>query len=130
MAKERKYPAPQPNPETQRFWDAAKQGKLLICKDNQTGDYYYYPRTVSPFSFTTNVDWVEAKGTGTIYSVSVMERAPEPYAIGYVELDEGPRIVTNFVDCDLKSLKIGQKVKLTFKDCEGGEYKLPVFTPA
>ena len=95
-----------------------------------TGDYFYYPRSISPFSFTTNVDWVEAKGTGTIYSVSVMERAPEPYAIGYVELDEGPRIVTNFVDCDLKTLKIGQKVQVTFRPTEGGEYQLPVFKPA
>ena len=130
MAKERTYPAPATNPETKRFWDAAKQEKLLICKCLDTGDYFYYPRSISPFSFTTNVEWVEASGTGTIFSVSVMERAAEPYAIGYVELDEGPRIMTNFVDCDFNSLKIGQKVQVTFRPTEGGEYKLPVFKPA
>ena len=129
MAKERKYPAPQPNPETQRFWDAAKQGKLLICKDNVTGDYYYYPRTVSPFSFTTNVEWVEAKGTGTIYTYTVM-RTKEPYSVAYVELDEGVRIFTNIVDCDLDSLRIGQKVKVVFKPTQGDSPPATMFTPA
>ena len=68
-------------------------------------------------------------GNGTIYSLSIMERAQVPYAIAYVTLEEGPTMMTNIVDCDLKSLKIGQKVKLKFVPTEGGP-PVPMFTPA
>jgi uncharacterized OB-fold protein len=72
---------------------------------------------------------VEASGRGRIYTFSVMRRAPEPYAIGYVTLDEGPSMLTNFVDCDFDKLCIGQSVRLTFTPTEGGP-PVPTFTPA
>ena len=51
-----------------------------------------------------------------IYTYSVMRRgAPEPYAIAYVTLAEGPTMMTNIVDCDLDGIRIGQKVKVVFK---------------
>ena len=58
-----------------------------------------------------------------------MRRAPIPYCIAYVELAEGPRIMSNIVDCDLDSIKIGQVVKLVFKPSEGGP-PVPMFAPA
>src|SRR5690606_13179139 len=81
QAQEREYPAPAINVESKRFWDATKEGKLLIglCKD--TGKHFFYPRSTSPFTLSKNVEWVEASGRGTIYSFSVMRRAPIPYAI-------------------------------------------------
>ena len=66
---------------------------------------------------------------GTIYSYSVMRRAPVPYAMAYVTLAEGPRMVTNIVDCDLDKLKVEQPVKVVFKPSDGGP-PLPMFTPA
>ena len=65
---------------------------------------------------------------GTIYSYSVMRRAPVPYAMAYVTLAEGPRMVTNIVDCDLDTVKIGMKVKVVFKPTDGGP-PVPMFTP-
>ena len=53
--------------------------------------------------------------------------ATGPYAIGYVTLKEGPSLLTNYVDCDMKSLQIGQKVKVVFKTTDGAP--LPFFTP-
>ena len=58
-----------------------------------------------------------------------MRRAPVPYAIGYVTLAEGPRMLTNIVDCDLDKLKCDQPVTVTFKPTDGGP-PLPMFTPA
>ncbi|HVB68374.1 MAG TPA: OB-fold domain-containing protein [Acetobacteraceae bacterium] len=52
-----------------------------------------------------------------------------PYAIAYVTLAEGPTMLTNIVDCDLDSIRIGQKVALRFVPTEGGP-PLPMFTPA
>jgi len=125
---ERKYPAPESSPETQAFWDAAKDGKLLLGYCRGTGDYYYYPRALSPFTLSDDTEMREARGTGTIYSFSVMRRGPNtPYVLAYVTLDEGPAVLTNIVDADADALSIGQKVKLRWLETEGAP--LPAFTP-
>ena len=127
--KERELVAPEPNPETQAFWDAAKEGKLLIKHCRACGELHYYPRALCPFCFSDQTEWRQAVGTGTIYSYSVMRRAPVPYAIAYVTLSEGVTMMTNLVDCDFNRLKIGQSVKLVFKPTKDGP-PVPMFTPA
>jgi uncharacterized OB-fold protein len=126
---QRKIAAPAVNLETQPFWDATAQGKLLIKKCTACGEPHFYPRGHCPFCFSDQTEWVEASGNGTIYTYSVMRRAPIPYAIAYVTLAEGPTMMTNIVDCDLDGIKIGQVVRLVFKPSEGGA-PVPMFTPA
>lgn len=121
-------PAPQPNPETQPFWDAARQGRLLLRRCKACGEVHFYPRTVCPFCFSDDTEWLDSKGLGTVYAFSVMRRGP-PFALAYVTLDEGPTMMTNIVDCDLNALRIGQKVRVVFKQGEG-DFLIPVFTPA
>jgi uncharacterized OB-fold protein len=112
------------------YFDAAAEGKLLVKKCGDCGKHHHYPRAICPHCFSSKVDWTEAKGSGTVYSFSVTRRAgPVPYCIAYVKLDEGPTMMTNIVDCDLDSVKIGQKVKVTFKKTVAG-VSLPMFTPA
>ena len=126
--KERKIPAPMVNPETEPFWAAAKEGKFLLPHCVDTGKAFWYPRAVSPFTMG-KVEWKESKGTGTIYSVSVMKRAPEIYAIAYVTLDEGCTMMTNIVDCDWDKVAIGDRVQITWKPAEDGT-PYPQFKPA
>jgi len=128
QSQERKIQAPVPNLETQAFWDACAQGKLMIGKCNACGAVYYYPRALCPVCFSDKTGLQQASGNGTIYTYSVMRRAPIPYAIAYVTLAEGPSIMTNIVDCDLDKIKIGQAVKLVFKPSDGGP-PVPMFTP-
>ena len=127
--KERDYPAPAINVETQHFWDAAADGKLLIKKCNDCGENHYYPRTICPHCFSDKTDWLETSGKGKIYSYSVMRRSPIPYAMAYVTLEEGVTIMTNLVECDFDALAIGQDVKVAFRKTAEG-HSLPVFTPA
>jgi uncharacterized OB-fold protein len=129
MAKDRKIPAPVPNVETQPYWDAAANGKLLIMACTACKQVHHYPRAHCPFCFSDQTEWRETKGEGIIYSYSVMRRAPQPYALAYVTLAEGPTMITNLVDCDFDQLKIGQKVKVVFKPTEGGP-PVPCFKPA
>ena len=103
--RDRKITPPPVNVETQAFWDAATQGNLLIKKCTACGEVHFYPRNICPFCFSNQTEWQEASGRGTIYTYSVMRRAPVPYAIAYVELAEGPRIMSNIVDCDLDAIK-------------------------
>ena len=128
-AQERKIQAPQPNPETQAFWKAAEEGKLMIGKCQACGETHFYPRAICPFCFSDRTVLQEASGNATVYTYSVMRRAPVPYAIAYVTLAEGPTMMTNIVDCDLDQIRIGQRVRLVFKPSEGGP-PAAMFTPA
>ena len=125
----RKIPAPSVNPENKAFFDAASQNKLLIKKCIACGEFHHYPRAICPYCFSDRTEWRDAKGTGTVYTYSVLRRGvPEPYCIAYVALDEGVSMLTNIVDCDLDGVKIGMKVKVTFKPTDGG-LPVPMFTP-
>ncbi|HEV8615346.1 MAG TPA: Zn-ribbon domain-containing OB-fold protein [Methylomirabilota bacterium] len=127
--KERVVPAPPTNPETKAFWEAAGQGKLLIKKCRACGEVHYYPRALCPLCFSADTEWQATSGAGTIYSYSVMRRVDVPYAIAYVTLEEGVSMMTNIVDCDLDTIRIGQRVKVVFKPTDGGP-PVPMFTPA
>jgi len=124
----RKFRAPAVNVETQAFWDAAAEGRFLVKHCNACGKAHWYPRAICPHCFSPDTVWKESQGEGVIYTYSVMYRSPTgPYAIGYVTLDEGPAMLTNFVDCDLSALKIGQRVKVKFTATEDGP-PVPTFT--
>lgn len=125
MAAERDFAAPMPNPETEEYWKATAEGRLLLRR-GKSGRPHFYPRAICPFDMS-DTEWFEATGRGTIYSFSIMRRAPVVYAIGYVTLEEGVSMLTNFVDCDLDALRIGMPVRVVFKPaCDG---KVPCFTP-
>jgi uncharacterized OB-fold protein len=126
----RPIPAPPVTIESQPFWEAAKEGRFLIKRCTGCGKAHWYPRAVCPFCLSSDTEWVESPGEGVIYSYSVMRKSPTgPYAIGYVTLDEGPAMLTNFVDVGPDDLKIGLRVKLKFQPTEGGP-PVPVFAPA
>jgi uncharacterized OB-fold protein len=124
----RKIPAPVESPETAPFWTAAREGRFLIPGCHSCGKPHWYPRAICPFCFSDQTEWRDATGGGTVYAFSVMRRAPEPYAVAYVTLDEGPTMLTNLVDCDLDRLAIGQRVRLVFTSTEGGA-PVPTFRP-
>jgi len=122
-----KIPSPPVNPESKPFFDAAREGRLMLGRCSSCKALHYYPRAVCPFCAGAS-ELVPAKGAGTLYSYSVMRRVAEPYAIAYVTLDEGISVLTNLVDCNLDALRIGSPVRLVFKAAEGGEM-IPMFTP-
>ena len=125
----RKIPAPRVLPETQAFWTAADEGRLVIKKCTACGEVHHYPRDVCPHCLSTHTTWLQAAGTGTVYSFSTMGKAEAAYTLAFVTLDEGVTLMTNLVDCDPKTLAIGQRVKVVFKPSDGG-HAVPMFTPA
>jgi uncharacterized OB-fold protein len=114
--------------ENQPFFDAAREGKLLLKRCLACKELHYYPRALCPFCASERTEWLAAQGHGTIYSFSVMRRAQPPYAIAYVRLEEGVTLLTNLVDCDFDRLRIGDAVRVVFKP--QGEEIIPMFTPA
>ena len=128
-AKERVIPAPPVNTETKPFWDAAAKGQLLIKVCTACQQPHFYPRAICPFCMSDKTEWKPASGRGTIYSYSVLKRAEVPYTIAYVTLEEGPTMMSNIVDCDPDTIRIGQKVTVSFKPTDGGP-PVPMFSPS
>jgi uncharacterized OB-fold protein len=125
----RPIPAPAVSVETKPFWDAAAEGRFLIKRCQACGQAHWYPRACCPYCDGGETVWEESPGEGVIYTFSVMRRSPSgPYAIGYVTLDEGPAVLTNFVGVGPDELRIGMRVKVRFQPTEGGP-PAPVFAP-
>jgi uncharacterized OB-fold protein len=80
------------------------------------------------------VEWVDASGRGTVYSFTVNQRGQgpwaehAPYVIAYVQLDEGPRVLTNIVGADPDQIRVGDAVTAVFQPA--GSTKVLRFTPA
>lgn len=121
------FKAPSEHPDNAEFWAAAREGRLLVRHCDSCGKPHWYPRTLCPFCMG-ETHWKQASGNGTIYSYSVTRRAgPTPFCIAYVKLEEGVTMMTQIVDCDLDSVRIGQKVQLRFAPSDNGA-PLPTFT--
>ena len=124
----RKLAPPVVTAEGKAFFDAARQGRFLIPVCTACNRAHWYPRAICPFCASDKVEWREASGKGTIYTFSVMRRVKEPYVIAHVTLAEGPTMLTNIVDCDPDSVRIGLPVAVVFQETEGGA-PVPMFKP-
>lgn len=127
MTQHRSIPAPLISAENQPYFDAAAQGRLLVKRCTACAEFHFYPRTLCPFCFGAT-EWVDAAGTGTIYSYTVM-RPGGPFAAAYVTLDEGVTLLTNIVDCDPEAVRIGQTVRVVFRPTDEHGVVVPMFTP-
>jgi uncharacterized OB-fold protein len=119
------------DPTTIEFWEAAKRKELVLqhCKD--CDHYQFYPRPFCLDCESTNLEWKQVSGDGTVYSmtevhVKISPDFEPPYVVALVELDEGPRMVGNIVDGEAG---IGDRVKLMWRNREDAP-PLPVWTPA
>ena len=128
-------PTPNVNPETEPYWEAASNERLLVQECKDCGLIYAYPRANCPDCFSDDVEWLETEGIGEVYTYTVarqMSGWPEenlPLILAYVELEEGPRITTNIVDCDPEDVDIGTPVEVQFVETEDENVGIPVFTP-
>ena len=120
--------SPVRNPETAPFFDAAREGKLLIKKCDGCGEAFFYPRALCPFCMSES-SWLEAAGSGVVYSHSEVHMRGQNYVLGMVTLDEGPTMMTNIQADDFSKIAVGQKVRVQFVETKGEE-KLAVFVPA
>lgn len=124
--------APEATPVTAPFWDGVRAGKLVIQRGKTTGKYFFYPRPFSPFDLGEDVEWVEVSGKARLVSYIINAR-PAPGVetlspvIALVELEEGPRMMTNIVDVEPlpQNLVLDSLLKVAFR--AAGDAILPVF---
>jgi len=131
-----RFDLPAPEPEAQPFWDAARERRLLVKRCADCGEAHFYPRPFCPRCWSENVKWEDASGRATLYTwstVHVNDLPPfherVPYVAAIVELSEGPRMMTNVVDCDAEELAVGMSLEVRYRDLDD-EFSIPVFAPA
>lgn len=127
MSEQLPVKAPHPNVETQRFWDGTAEGRIDLAKCNSCGFIPWYPRLICPDCQSTDMSWQTMSGTGTVYSFSVTRagggrawREHLPFVVAYVQLDEGPIMMTNIVECDPETVEVGMAVTAVFHDTGEG----------
>lgn len=126
-------PVPDVTPDSADYWAAAADGRLLLSECVECGLIFHFPRPLCPDCFC-ETDWIEADGTGEIYTYTVgrsLAGWPEgalPTIVAYVELDEGPRVMTNVI-ADPEDIGIGTRVEVEFVETEEPDIAIPVFSP-
>src|SRR5262249_15151352 len=135
---ERTYrkPLPRVDEESRGYWEALQRHELYFqrCADCHTDRFP--PRAVCPVCLSARIEWIRASGRGTVYSFTVTYqnqspgfREQLPYVLAVVQLEEGPRMMTNVVDCAPDAVTIGMPVTVVFDDVTP-ETTLPRFRPA
>jgi len=87
------------------------------------GTLHFMPRYLCPQCWSDKLEWVEASGTGTVHSFTVIRRAPTPsfaphvpYVVALIDLEEGPRMMANVIGDTALSIAIGDRVTIAFED--------------
>lgn len=127
---------PEPTPETRHFWEGCRDGELRLQRCTDCKHSYFPPRAFCPKCASREVEVYKASGKGILYSYVINHRprpdmGTEPYAIAVVQLDEGPRMMTNIVGCPQtpEALVLDMPMQVHFAK-QTDDISLPLFEPA
>ena len=127
---------PKPTPETRHYWDGAREGELRLQNCDACDNTYFPPRPFCPECGSREVSVINASGRGKLHSY-VINHLPSPgfgngpFAIAVVELEEGPRMMSNILECAQtpEALQLDMPLEVTFEKLTD-EITLPQFRPA
>jgi uncharacterized protein len=116
-------PQPVANADSLPYWNAAREGRLVIRRCRACGELHFMPRHLCPACWSDDLEWLDTKGVGRVHSFSIGRRASDPafasrvpYVIALVELEEGPRMMANILGNDALDVAINDAVNVTFED--------------
>jgi len=118
---------------TKPFWQAARQGKLVVQRCATCGTHQFFPRPFCLDCMSTDIEWVQTKGEGSIYTYTINRRGSNsfmndqvPYVVAMVTLKEGVRLMGNIIDSPIDQVRIGARVRVVFEKIDD-EISLPQF---
>ena len=125
-----------PEQDSEPFWEATKNHELIYQTCGHCDEIIFYPRRHCPGCGSSNTSWHKSRGEGAIYTFSVIMQSRNPafkelgaYAVAYVDLDEGFRIMTNIVGVKdpTNDIECGMRVKVRWEDQGTDGVSLPMF---
>ena len=121
---------------TRPYWDAAREGRLVVQECRECGRLTHPPLPACPDCHSTELGWREVSGAGAVYTYTVVRHPTHfafagqiPYVIALVELAEGPRLITGITGCPPDEVRVGMPVRAVFREVTEG-VTLPYFEPA
>ena len=127
-------PLPGPDNLSETYWQAAARGELLFQECPACGNRQFWPRAWCT-SCGATPEWKEASGRGTVHTFTVIRQNWAkpfkdllPYVVAMVELEEGPRMMTNITHCAPEDVTIGMAVEAYVVKVED-ELGLPFWRP-
>jgi uncharacterized OB-fold protein len=132
---ESKRPLPQSTPETKHFWEGTQAGEIRLQRCDDCAKVYFPPRPFCPACASRKVSVFKASGKAKLHSYVIHHRpAPgftPPYAIAVVQLEEGPKLMTNIVGCPQtpEALPLDMDLVPQFEKMSD-DITLPLFRPA
>ncbi len=128
-------PVPTPDEASAPYFEGARQGRLLLMRCGECGTLRFPARPLCEACWSDEVEWVPASGRGIIYTYGIMHQVYHPafaslvpYAIVVVELEEGPRMISNLVGVANDQILVGMPVEVVFEEVGEGVY-VPYFRP-
>jgi uncharacterized OB-fold protein len=133
VSEERAIPLPRPTALSRPHWDGCKAGELRVQRCRDCGHFVFIPQPLCTRCQADALEWVASSGRGTVYSYTVVHRAPRPafavpYVVAIVELEEGWHMLTNLVDVAPADVRVGMPVEVTFLQMSEA-ITLPYFRP-
>jgi uncharacterized protein len=126
-------PIPAVTPELQPFFDAAKRHELVVQRCRSCGATRFPARPTCAHCLSGEAEWVRVGGRGTVFTYNVMHQvyhpafAPEvPYTVVLIQLDEGPKMISNLIGVAPEDIRIGMRVEVVFEDLND-QVTLPKF---
>lgn len=124
-----------PEADTEPFWTATKQRRLTYQVCRACAGVVFHPRRHCPHCGGLDLEWRDSAGSGTVYTFTVVRqhghpyfRSRLPYAVAFVDLDEGFRMLAEIAGADPDGLRVGQRVAVDWEEFD--EVNVPVFRPA
>ncbi len=111
------------------FQGFLKEGRFMLQRSQSSQRYFFYPRVLEPGTGATDIEWVQASGKGTVYSVTVIRPKPPaaPYNVALIDLEEGPRMMSRVEGLPAEDVKIGMQVQARI--AQEAEQYFVVFDP-
>ncbi len=130
------HPKPFADWETRAYWEGCGRGEIVLQRCGACAKVQHRPRAICASCLSGDIEHFVASGRGQVYTFTVTHqnnargfREACPYVLAYVELDEGPRLLTNVVGCDPESVRIGMPVVADFTPPDE-DLAVPRFRPA
>lgn len=120
--------------EAKRFWEATREGRLVVQRCAVCDEQTFPPQDHCAYCWSDDLEWEELPGTGRVHTYSTIHVALHesfedllPYTVAFVDLDEGPYMMSLLVDCEEEDVELDASVEVDFRELPGEDEQFPVF---
>jgi uncharacterized OB-fold protein len=116
-------PVPRPAPESEPYWKAAHEHRLEVPQCDDCGHHWFPPSRTCPHCLSPNLHWQQVCGRGKVFSFVIYDRVYHPsfaedvpYVVALIELEEGPRLISNVIGIAPDEVRCEMPVEVVFDD--------------